>query len=197
MGKSLDTKVTVAEIQSALALRCPLFNIRQDIMIPNLSWGLLNHEADFVCINKSHYLTEVEIKRSLQDLRADFKKDVFHRDDRVYRFFFCLPLTIKDKALEVMLEEENIEKLRELYHTYSPRPAIIWYDEECNLCYQHQGAGWSYTGGRKLFLEEVVTVGRLLSMRYWPTVDQNNFLQKRNAELDEEIETLTSKLDIA
>lgn len=28
MGKSLDTKVTVAEIQSALALRCPLFNIR-------------------------------------------------------------------------------------------------------------------------------------------------------------------------
>lgn len=185
MGKSLDTKVTVAEIQSSLALRCPLFNIRQDIMIPNLSWGLLNHEADFVCINKSHYLTEVEIKRSLQDLRADFKKDVFHRDDRVYRFFFCLPLTIKDKALEVMSEEENIEKLRELYHTYSPRPAIIWYDEECNLGYQHQGAGWSYTGGRKLFLEEVITVTRLLSLRYWPTLDKNNWLIKKNAELEQ------------
>lgn len=185
MGKSLDTRVTVAEIQAALALRCPLFNERTDIMIPNLSWGLLNHEADFVSINKSHYLTEVEIKRSLQDLRADFKKDVFHHDDRVYRFFFCLPLTIKDKALEVMAEEENLNKLRELYHTHSPRPAIIWYDEDCNLGYQHQGGGWSYTGGRKLFLEEVITVTRLLSLRYWPTLDKNNWLIKRNAELEQ------------
>lgn len=179
MGKSLDTKVTVAEIQSALALRCPLFNIRQDIMIPNLSWGLLNHEADFVCINKSHYLTEVEIKRSLQDLRADFKKKEFHHDERVYKFFFCLPVSIKDKAEAVFNEPENLEKLRDLYHTSYPKPAIIWYDEDCNLDYQHQGGGWSYTGGRKLFLEEIVTVTRLLSLRYWPILDKNNFYQKQ------------------
>ena len=58
----MDTKLTVDEIQIALR-NSGIWNKRQDIFIPNLSWGLLNYEADLVIITKSGYLTEVEISR--------------------------------------------------------------------------------------------------------------------------------------
>lgn len=54
----MDTKLTVDEIQIALR-NSGIWNKRQDIFIPNLSWGLLNYEADLVIITKSGYLTEV------------------------------------------------------------------------------------------------------------------------------------------
>lgn len=69
----MDTSLSINEI--ILALRnCGMWNKRSDIMIPNLSWGLLQYEADFVVVSKSGYLTEVEIKRSYSDFLADFKK---------------------------------------------------------------------------------------------------------------------------
>ena len=69
----MDTNLSVNEIM-LLVVENPIFcNIRTDIVIPNLSWGLLNHEADLAIINKSGYLTEIEIKRSYQDLKKDFE----------------------------------------------------------------------------------------------------------------------------
>ena len=35
---------------------------------------IVNHECDMLIVSKNHYLTEVEIKISLSDLKADFKK---------------------------------------------------------------------------------------------------------------------------
>lgn len=55
-------------------------------MIPNLSWGLLDYEADFVAISKSGYMTEVEIKRSFEDFKADFSKKHKHDAEQVYYF---------------------------------------------------------------------------------------------------------------
>ena len=81
----MDTKLTINEILLSLH-DYHAFNKRQDIFVPNLSWGLLNHEADLAIINKSGYLTEVEIKRSFADFMADFKKEHGHKDERVYRF---------------------------------------------------------------------------------------------------------------
>ena len=60
-------------------------------MIPNLSWGLLQYEADFVVVSKSGYLTEVEIKRSYSDFLADFKKKHSHDAEQVYYFYYCVP----------------------------------------------------------------------------------------------------------
>ena len=78
----MDTKLTVDEIQLAL-YNSGIWNKRQDIFVPNLSWGLLNHEADLVILTKSGYLTEVEIKRSWEDFKADFKKEHEHKDEHV------------------------------------------------------------------------------------------------------------------
>ena len=108
----MDTNLSTKQIELVLH-NSGFWNKRSDIMIPNLSWGLLNHEADFVVITKSGYLTEVEIKRSFSDLKADFKKDLFHCDERVYRFAYCLPLSIKEKALNLF--DEQYGKVAKLY----------------------------------------------------------------------------------
>jgi hypothetical protein len=161
-------------------------------MLPNLSWGLLNHEADLCIINKTGFLTEIEIKRSLEDLKKDFKKKEYHNDDRVSSFYYCLPISIKEKAIELF--EKNKDKIRELYgydDTASSRitkdlPAVIWYGEDGSLKFE----GWPVRQNtRKLFLEEKEKIGRLMSLRYWDVVSKhNNMLLEEKKETDYEIQ---------
>lgn len=51
-NKRMDTRLTIDEIQLALR-NSGIWNKRQDIFIPNLSWGLLDYEADFVIMSVS------------------------------------------------------------------------------------------------------------------------------------------------
>lgn len=163
-----DTKLSIQEILYYLHISY-LWNRRSDTFIANLSWGLLNHEADFVIINKTGYLTEVEIKRSFADFKADFQKEVFHRDERVYKFYYCVPLSIVGKVKEYMLTQR--EKLSEFYGTFR-MPAILTYDDN-GIIDVDKDCCYAYTGfGRKLFLEEQVTIARLLSLRYWSAFDK-------------------------
>lgn len=166
----MDTNLSVKQIELMLH-NSGWWNKRTDVMLPNLSWGLLNHEADFVIVSKSGYLTEIEIKRSYADLKADFKKDVFHRDERIYRFMYCLPLSIREKALALF--DENYGKIAELYghnpdykYTQQFFPYIIWYEENGHLSVEPKKLD-SRSGARRLFLEERETIGRLASIRYW------------------------------
>lgn len=81
----IETKLSVKEIERIIVSY--LGGVRTNLIVPNLSWGFLNHEADLISIDKNGYLTEVEIKRSLEDFKADFKKENYHdTDERVYRF---------------------------------------------------------------------------------------------------------------
>ena len=151
----MDTTLTIEDIQIALR-NYHLWNKRSDIMIPNLSWGLLRYEADFVIVDKKGFLTEVEIKRSLSDLKADFKKVHKHDDPLVFAFYYCLPMSIRAKALAVIREHFAPDNL----------PAVIYYDENGKLELSRYG-GIPNRGGRRLTLEERLTVTRLLSIRYW------------------------------
>lgn len=160
----METHLTVKEIEYLLIYKSGMFNVRYDVIIPNLSWGLLNHEADLAIVNKTGYLTEIEIKRSLADLRADFKKDVYHCDERVYQFYYCLPLAIKDKAFEVFDQHQD-KIMQMLGSTTYYHPAIIFYDENGRMTKENPWA--AHKRGRKLFLEERLTVARLASCRYW------------------------------
>lgn len=79
---------TTLEIEYALS---KYFNIRINIVIPNVSWGFDIHECDLLVVSKLGYLTEVEIKISLQDLKKDSKKRHGHRDDRIKALYFAIP----------------------------------------------------------------------------------------------------------
>ena len=101
----LDTNLTIEQIQSRLA-HIDQFNLRRNIVVPNVSWGLLNYEADFVSCSKSGYLTEVEIKRSWEDFQKDFKKDHKHDDPRVAYFFYCVPKKIRERVKDMLYVQE-------------------------------------------------------------------------------------------
>lgn len=167
---AIETRFSVEDIMLLLR-ESGKWDKRSETMLPNLSWGLLNHEADFTIINKSGYLTEVEIKRSFEDLKKDFKKDVFHDDDRVTCFWYCLPLSIKDKAEKLF--EEKMDKLIEFYGQKDGYgiPGVIYYDEDGNLTFSGSPIRFNT---RKLFLEERDRIGRLMSLRYWDVVSKHN-----------------------
>lgn len=129
-------------------------------MVPNVSWGLLDYEADFIIMTPNGYLTEIEIKRSFEDFKADFKKDHHHDDERIYHFYYCVPESIKDKVTGFL--DENFK-----YGAY--KPALLTYNEYGHI----QKEKYGYSGAcrskkvRKLFLEEQLKLAKLAAFRYW------------------------------
>jgi hypothetical protein len=80
---------TTLEIEWAIAFKH--FGIRTHIIIPNVSWGFNIHECDLLVISKLGYLTEVEIKISLADLKKDKEKRHGHYDNRIKALYFAIP----------------------------------------------------------------------------------------------------------
>lgn len=70
--------------------------------------NIVNHECDMLIVTKNHYLTEVEIKISLSDLKADFKKKHQHKDENIKNFYYAFPEEIKEKAIKLIPEEAGI-----------------------------------------------------------------------------------------
>ena len=69
---------------------------RQWLMIPNLSWSFLEWEADLICVSKSGYITEIEIKISKADLLKDQEKYKFQNRqlkswEYIKEFYYCVP----------------------------------------------------------------------------------------------------------
>lgn len=147
---------------------------RTDIIVPNLSWSLLPYELDMAIIQKNHYLTEIEIKRSFSDLKADFKKGHHHDAKKVYKFYYCIPLSIKDKA---------INAIKEYYSSFGDYiPAILTYDEDGSINMASKFGDeyrWGKTRGEKLTDDEIVTCCRMLSIRYWKRLIGENEAYKR------------------
>lgn len=156
----MSTKLTIEEIELAL-IKMDEFNIRTNLVVPNVSWGFLNHEADMLIMSKSGYLTEIEIKRSLSDLKADFKKKHDHSDDRIKSFYYCVPLSLLQNAIDLCVENDRWVN------------GIITYTEDAKLKINRIDflkLGVKYPTKkypRKLFLEEQFQIARLGSMRVW------------------------------
>ena len=86
--KPKTDKLKTIEMEVALA---NYFNVRQNIIVPNVSWGLGIHECDLLIVRASGYLIEVEIKISKADLIKDSKKEHKHIDKRIKELYFALP----------------------------------------------------------------------------------------------------------
>ena len=80
-----------------------------DIEVDPMIWkNIVNHECDMLIVTKNRYLTEVEIKISLSDLKADFKKEHQHKDENIKNFYYAFPEEIKEKAIELIPEKAGI-----------------------------------------------------------------------------------------
>jgi hypothetical protein len=75
------------------------FNPRLNLLIPNISWGLLpwGMEVDLLLIRPSGWAEEIEIKITAQDIKRDFKKPRHHprlshiQNELLRRKYFAVP----------------------------------------------------------------------------------------------------------
>jgi hypothetical protein len=98
-------KVNTADIEIAVS---KYFDYRKNLIVPNVSWGLGLHECDLLILSKSGYLTEVEIKISKYDLKADLKKRHKHRTHKVKYLFFAVPHYLEEEGLRYKPENAGL-----------------------------------------------------------------------------------------
>ena len=60
------------------------------------------HECDILAVSEARYATEVEIKISISDLKADFKKEHNHKSEVIKNFYYCIPENLLEKALPII-----------------------------------------------------------------------------------------------
>ncbi len=104
----ISTKyMTVLEIELGVVWR---YDPRRYLIIPNIKDGLgLRHEADLILVrNETNYCFEIEIKRTIADLKKDFTKKHGHidRQNRIKELYYALPTGLLDKAVPI-IEENN------------------------------------------------------------------------------------------
>jgi len=85
---------------------------RANLIVPNVYWGMPGfHECDLLVVSKAGYLTEIEIKITRADLRADAKKWHGHNSNRIKRLFFALPEYL-ESAIDLVPERAGIILVR-------------------------------------------------------------------------------------
>ena len=99
-------RITTIEMEEKLAR---YFNPRQNIIVPNVSWGFYIHECDLLVLRKSGHLLEIEIKISKADLKKDAEKSHKHIDyyDRVRELWFAIPDYLQD-CIEYIPERAGV-----------------------------------------------------------------------------------------
>ena len=97
--------MTECDIQAELG--CYYGVNKGQIVVPNVLLG--PYEADFVTITKSDYLIEVEIKISISDFRADFKKKHYHDCPEVNALYYAIPKELYEKHKEEV--DESCDKV--------------------------------------------------------------------------------------
>lgn len=164
----IATKLTVNDIECLLVT---YFGGCQAVLaVPNVSWGLLDHEADFVVVTKRGYLSEVEIKRSWADFLNDFKKKHRHEDsnERISRFFYAVPEAIADKVVAFLDEDDERRK-----HVCG---VLVYVDEPKKWqpsVYEKKQYRARNKGAKALTIEEQYQLARLGTLRMWSLKNKN------------------------
>ncbi len=107
-------KLTAKDIAWTIVNRSKRFELRSSnvfFLMENVSWGLFGWgEVDLLVCSKTMYLTDIEIKLSLNDLRADFKKNKwkiwsgFTTDIKYH--YYAIPEDLYDKA-KIIIDEHQ------------------------------------------------------------------------------------------
>ena len=102
-----ETDLTIEQIETILVgTSRSVYDVRRNLVFPNVSWGFLNHEADLLVITNARKLIEIEIKRTLADFMADFKKDHTHYDRKLSYFYYAVPESIGQRVFDWLYEGE-------------------------------------------------------------------------------------------
>ena len=143
------------------------FGYRANIIVPNISWGAGLHECDLLIINnKSRYATEVEIKISKSDLKADLLKPHHHSSKRIKYLYFAVPDYLLDAAISLLPDTTGIIVISKGSYNNSgfhQSPEIVYFLR--SEVYRRAKAN---KDSRPMTQEEVINICRLGCMRIWP-----------------------------
>lgn len=147
---------TIHDIEYAVA---EYFGIRRNVIVPNVYWSLFRHEVDVLVVRPSGHCVEVEIKRSMADLKKDFEKPHGHADHRIKQMYYCFPEAMLEKALPLIPETCGI--LTVVNYT-------TWYEpEKVRFRIRENRAAKNRPGAQPLTEKEVLNVMRVGVMRIW------------------------------
>lgn len=86
-----------------------LIGWRTHTIVPNVSWGLgLNHECDMLVLDTDGRFTEIEIKITISDLKAESKKKHNHSSKIITRLIYAVPEEILETAKSLINEKYGI-----------------------------------------------------------------------------------------
>lgn len=88
LGRIMSKKLRSIDIELAVS---NYFNPRQNLVVPNVSWGMFGHECDLLILTKAGYAWEVEIKVTKSDLIKDKQKPHGHNDRKIKHLYFAIP----------------------------------------------------------------------------------------------------------
>jgi hypothetical protein len=153
--------MTANDIEIAVAEH---FNYRQNLIVPNVSWGLneLGHEADMLILRPSGWLTEIEIKIRGSDIHMEKHKKSGHLSRIVQMIYFAVP--------------ENL-----IAHKMIPRNAGILgitVGEDLSSSVRVVRTAQVFLGARKITHEEKLKIALLGAMRIWTLKSKLQHVQK-------------------
>ncbi len=133
---------------------------RANVIVPNIWWGLSGwYECDLLVVSKAGYLTEIEIKITRADLRADKKKAHGHRCPGIKYLFFALPDYL-EHCIDMVPERAGIILVRPESVDYESNP--FW----APRCRQIRPAQRNKSAP-KVSDEDRYKIARLGAMRIW------------------------------
>ena len=156
--------MTSSDIELAIIQRWPP---RQTLTVPNVSSGLFDWgESDLIQVSGAGYVTEIEVKTSIADLKREWKKrrweEYWVRDwlNRVRYYWIAMPFELCESAREHIPEWVGAGLLG------------------VKMKAQHEFCGYRYQvkkvlkptsnrTARPLTLKERSQLGRLGTLRYW------------------------------
>lgn len=176
----MDTNLTLNQVETIIANH---YGIRKNIIVTNVDWGLLNHEADLLIMNESGYLTEVEIKRSFSDFKADFKKSHHHDDVKISAFYYAVPFKILDKVGETLYN--NWQEIRPEYFEQLQKRAKPEYTKHAGLIGYTDGykdGTHIFHGRAKVFVGSPADLGKVYLEGYRAKIAKLNSERPYGAE---------------
>lgn len=137
---------------------------RELLSVPNTN-GFLAYEADLLVVSVAGYLSEIEIKVSISDLKADLKKGHGHFDskNRVKNLYFAGPAEMKEAFFEFAPERAGI-----ILITLPRSP------KGSGSCIEVR-APKANKLARPLSFEDKYKLARLGAMRYWERFHEGKY----------------------
>lgn len=172
-----DMKITAKQVELAIIDR---FNLRENLFVPNVSWGMFKYECDLIMMSKSGYLTEFEIKVSASDLKKDREKIHGHINDKIRYLYFVFP--------EKLLKYEEYVPERAGIWIYKPEEkrkefkCVIYRECKTNIIV------------KPLDIEDKFQLARLGTLRIWRLKSEIEDMKKDRTFLLNKISELESKL---